>query len=235
MNNIKVITEEEFCFSEPDYKIHKNELQLSCSAAEDNHTDASLIQDICSRFKNKFNCLDLGCAGGGLILDLNKNEKTEICVGLDGSDGVYKHNSWNIEENRRVLKHANLVKNFHILNDESNIVKFDCVFCFEVIEHFREDQLDLFFKNVDRHLSDSGFFFGSIALFPDTRDSNGYHQDHPKYDSNLPQYELHKTVLESSEKWNEILSKYFIVDKYDFCVNLRNHHNSYYFKCLKKN
>ena len=233
MKDIAILSEEEFCFSEPDYTIHENNLQLSCSAAEDNHTDSSLIQDICSRFA-KLNCLDLGCAGGALILDLNKQTNTDICIGLDGSNGVYRHASWKDKKNHEVLRHANLVKKFEIKKN-GNLVKFDAISCFEVIEHFERDQLDVFFKNVSNHLKDDGFFFGSIALFPDTRDSNGYHQDHPRYNPKLKQYKLHKTVLNNSEEWDKILEKYFKVVEYDFSVKLRNHKNSYYFKCLKKN
>lgn len=234
MSNINVITQEEFCFSEPDYKIHKNNLKLNCSAAEDNHSDLRLVDEVCSSFENPINCLDLGCAGGALILDFDKDPRTNICIGLDGSDGVYRHNAWNIEENKEVLRHANLVKDFTIL-DDLELIKFDVISCFEVIEHFDIFQLDTFFNNVDRHLNESGFFFGSIALFPDTRDSNGYHQSHPLYNPNLPQYKLHKTVFSDRSEWDNILEKYFTVIDYDFSIRLRNHHNSYYFKCQKKN
>jgi cyclopropane fatty-acyl-phospholipid synthase-like methyltransferase len=233
MDDIQILSEEIFCFSEPDYKIHKNILKLNCSAAEDNHSDLNLVKEICSKFDRKINCLDLGCAGGALILDLNEYKATDICIGLDGSDGVYKHNSWNIEKNKKVLRHTNLIKDFSVLN-KSSLVKFEVISCFEVIEHFDISQLDVFFKNVNKHLSEDGFFFGSIALFPDIRDSNGFHQKHPSYNKSLEQYILHKTVLDSKEEWNKILKNYFVVSEYDFSIKLRNHSNSYYFKCLKK-
>lgn len=234
MNNIKIISKESFCKSEPDYKIQELNLELNCSAGEDNHTDYFLVRDVCNRFKKKINCLDLGCAGGALVLDFNDQPETKICIGLDGSNGVYRHKSWNNQKNKNVLQHCNLVEKFFI-KDSDGIVIFDAISCFEVIEHFEIGQLDVFFKNVLNHLSDDGFFYGSIALFPDTRDSKGYHQDHPRYDKNLPQFKLHKTVLNNKEEWDNILEKYFKIVDYDFCVKMRNHSNSYYFKCLKKN
>ena len=234
MNNIDIVTEEDFCFSEPDYQIHKNNLKLRCSAAEDNHSDLNLVNEICSSFSHSINCLDLGCAGGALILDFDKDPRTDICIGLDGSDGVYSHKSWNVQENKKVLRHSNLVKEFSILKDSVQI-KFDVISCFEVIEHFEIDQLDVFFKNVDKHLSSGGFFFGSIALFPDIRDSNGFYDGHHLYNPNLPQYRLHKTVFDNKLEWDNILKEYFIIIDYDFSVRLRNHDKSYYFKCQKKN
>lgn len=234
---ITIKTEHEFCTGEPDFDIHEDNpnLLMNCSAGEDNHSDENLIEEIISRVSSdRVNCLDLGCAGGQLILDLNNHEKTDICVGLDGSAGVYKQNNWSIDSNKNVLKHANLTKTFSVLNNNEP-VKFDIITCWEVIEHFEEKDLDVFFSNVTQHLSENGLFFGSIALFPDTRDSNGFHQKHPSYNKNDPkQYQLHKTVFDSKDPWDKILSKHFKVLDYDFKVKLRNHHNSYYFMCKQK-
>lgn len=239
-SNIKVITNQKFCYNEPDFKIHTNDngqlrpLKMNCSAGEDNHTDSTLINEIL-KFKNfnRINVLDLGCAGGNFILDIAKENGSNICIGIDGSMGVYKHTNWNIESNKNILRHANLVNHFEILeNDE--LVKFDYVICYEVIEHFKEDQLDIFFTNVKNHLKNDGLFFGSIALFPDIRDINGFHQGHPNYDPHTKQFELHKTVYNSKDPWNEILKKYFNVIDYKWSIKMRNHHDSYYFMCEQK-
>lgn len=242
-----VQTSQPFCLDEPDFTLHGEvsekdpseirlkPLKMNCSAGEDNHTDSNLIEDSLSRFtKEKINCLDLGCAAGQLILDYSKRSETNVCIGLDGSCGVYKQQNWLIAENKEVLRHANLVENFSILDETNNKIKFDIITCWEVIEHFREEDLHTFFQNVANHLSDDGVFFGSIALFPDVRDVNGYHQDCPDYDPNSEQFLLHKTVFESRDPWDEILEKYFKVEEYDFNVKLRNHNDSYYFKVKPK-
>jgi SAM-dependent methyltransferase len=248
MREIVVKTESKFAYDEPDYKIHLSNyendenfelryFELNCSAGEDNSTDIDLIEEAISRFSldesEKINWLDLGCGGGEFILDIKNNPKTDICIGLDGSCGVYKQKNWQNEKNKNVLKHADLTKEFFVQDNEKTI-KFDIITCSEVIEHFSEDQLDTFFVNVYNHLSENGIFFGSIALFPDTRDINGYYEGHPKFDPNSELFVLHKTVYETREPWDKIMKKYFDILEYDFSIRMRNHHNSYYFMCSKK-
>jgi cyclopropane fatty-acyl-phospholipid synthase-like methyltransferase len=248
MREIVVKTESKFAYDEPDYKIHldnyesddKFELryfEVNCSAGEDNSSSIDLIEDVISRFSldesEKINWLDLGCGGGELILDVNKRKDTDICIGLDGSCGVYKQKNWQNEKNKKVLNHADLTKEFFVQVDGKTL-EFDVISCSEVIEHFSEDQLDTFFTNVFNHLSDKGIFYGSIALFPDTRDINGYYEGHPKFDPNSELFVLHKTVYETKEPWDKIMEKYFNILEYDFDIKMRNHHNSYYFMCSKK-
>jgi cyclopropane fatty-acyl-phospholipid synthase-like methyltransferase len=248
--NVIVKTDYPFCLDEPDFtlqgeaivsadsselKLKLKTLKMNCSAGEDDHTDKNLISESLSLFeKEKVNCLDLGCAGGQLILDYSQRPETDVCVGLDGSCGVYRHYNWSVEENRKILHHANLVEKFLIYNKDSTPLKFDIITCWEVIEHFNEDHLNAFFQNVTNHLANGGIFFGSIALFPDIRDINGYHQKCPEYNPHSEQFVLHKTVFDSRAPWDKILSKYFKVEEYDFYVRLRNHNNSYYFKARSK-
>lgn len=249
MSEVIIKTKNKFAYDEPDYKIHLESyesddkftlktLELNCSAGEDNSTDSLLIDEAISRFNleddEKINWLDLGCGGGAFILDANKSPKTNICIGLDGSCGVYKQTNWNIESNKKVLNHADLTKEFFIQDKDGNEIKFDVITSWEVIEHFNESQLDQFFENVYNHLDDDGVFFGSIALFPDTRDENGYHQDHPKFNPNGKLYVLHKTVYETRGPWDTIMSKYFNIYDYNFRIRMRNHSNSYYFMCTKR-
>lgn len=246
MKNVIVKTDFEFALDEPDFQIHFDEydsdgnfkfkeLQLNCSAGEDNSTDINLINEVIeSTKKETVNWLDLGTGGGQLILDVNNHPKTDICIGLDGSCGVFKQENWKVESNRTVLRNADLTKEFFIeLNEE--LLKFDVISSSEVIEHFEESQLDQFFQNVYNHLVDDGVFFGSIALFPDTRDENGFYESHPGYNPNSSvKYVLHKTVYESRVPWDAILTKYFNILDYDFSIRMRNHNDSYYFKCTKK-
>lgn len=239
-SHITVVTEEAFCTDEPDFKIHVDEfgkiknLVVNCSAGEDNHTDANLIAEMLAK-KDNANILDLGCAGGSLILDLARNPSTNICIGIDGSPGVYKQATWHIPENQQVFRFANLVKPFTVIDNKTNDnVKFDYITCYEVIEHFREDQLPIFFNNVKNHLKEDGVFFGSIALFPDTRDERGFHSFQEGYDPNLPQFVLHKTVFETKEPWDTIMSEFFDIVEYEWNVKMRNHSNSYYFECKLK-
>lgn len=246
-SNITIVTSQEFCVDEPDYQIHVNEqgefreLKQNCSAGEDNHTDQTLINEMLARkLFDDVSVLDLGCAGAGLILDLARHPSTNICIGIDGSPGVFRHPNWHVQENRQVLRFANLVERFEVqefdINQELSPqkIKFDYITCYEVIEHFKEDQLDTFFTNVKNHLKDDGIFFGSIALFSDIRDENGWCPHQPQYNPNSRQYELHKTVFETREPWDDILDKYFNVIDHPWSIKMRNHSNSYYFACEQK-
>ena len=250
---ITIKTDYEFCFDQPDYQIHVADihnnhndntqvilksLKLNCSAGQDNHSDQAFVQESVEKLqKDKVNCLDLGCAGGQLILDYNKSPSTNICVGIDGSCGVYKQQNWKDDENKKILKHADLTKPFSVLKDKQE-VKFDIISCWEVIEHFEQRELDVFFTNVSNHLAKNGLFFGSIALFEDTRDSDGFYQKptkslpaHPQYNPTDAQFKLHKTVFDNPEEWDKILVNYFQVLNYDFKIKPRNDSNSYYFMC----
>lgn len=249
MRQIKIKTDSKFAYDEPDYQLHLEQyendenfslrsLEMNCSAGEDNSTDVNLIREIIDRFNlyndEKINWLDLGCGGGSLILDVNSMSESDICIGLDGSCGVYKQPNWNVDENKKILRNADIAKEFFILDETDNKIVFDVISCSEVIEHFHEHQLDQFFKNVYNHLDPNGLFYGSIALFPDIRDERGYHQNHPNFDPNGKLYYLHKTVYETREPWDNIMSKYFDIHEYNLSIRMRNHHNSYYFMCTKK-
>lgn len=226
---------------ENNFELHK--LENETGAGCDFFTDISLIREVISRFEletdEKLNWLDLGCAGGHLILDVNEQEETNICIGLDGSVGVYKQESWSSGDNKDVLKNADLSKEYSIEYEDGERVLFDVVSSHELIEHFNEPELDVFFTTVDNHLSENGVFFGSIALEPDIKDENGYHPGHPQFNPNGKVYQLHK-ILWSRGKWEKYLSKYFNVIDYDFNSMFRDDGTgyvasySYFFACTKK-
>ena len=50
-------------------------------------------------------------------------------------------------------------------------------------------------------------FIGSIAMFPDTRDTNGFYEGHPQHDPTTEQFILHQTVM-NREEWREALKDY---------------------------
>lgn len=221
---IKIITESEFATESPDYQSQLlPNLKMSFSAAEDNSTDQYFIDKVFEYIANRknismpdlsINCLDLGCGGGQLILDLNSRHQTKICVGLDGVSGMLGRENW--KSTSGILYNADLSKPFQVSNDDENL-KFDLITSWEVIEHIRPSDLLTFFNNVVNHLSDDGIFLCSIAMFPDTRDENGYHQDCREYNPNTKQYVLHQSVF-NKEEWMDIL-KDFNVSEYPLKSN----------------
>ena len=255
MKNILVKTDHKFALHAEDCLIHMDEfvnendfnlhyLENETGAGCDFFTDIPLIREIIDRFNlsedEKINWMDLGCAGGHFILDANEQPETDICIGLDGSVGVYKQESWSSGNNLEVLKNADLSKEFFIEDENENQVTFDVITSWELIEHFNdENELDVFFSNVNNHLSTNGVFCGSIALEPDIKDENGYHPGHPQFNPNGKVYQLHK-ILWSREKWQKYLSKYFNVIEYDFDSMFRDDGTgyvgiySYFFACTKR-
>ena len=250
MTEVILKTEHKFAIDAPDCTIHMESyedaenfevrnLSFEVGAGGDFNTDIGFINEIIERFpiegEEKLNWLDLGCAGGKLILDANSHKDTDICIGLDGSVGVYKQKSWNDEDNKTVLRNCDIAKEFSIQNKDNKNIKFDIVSCWEVLEHFYENQLDQFFTNVYEHLSDEGVFVGSIAFFPDTRDENGLGPGHPQFNPDSKMYELHK-IIKPREWWDNYMDKWFNILEFDFEYKFRNADPrlNYYFMATKK-
>lgn len=250
MTNVIVKTDYKFALHAPDCTLHlenfedeenftpkklKNESGAGC----DFFTDVKFIEEVIGRFPlengEKLNWLDLGCAGGKLILDISKNKKTDICIGLDGSVGVYKQKSWSSGKNKNVLRNADLSKEFFIEYETGERVIFDVITAWELVEHFYENELETFFTNVYNHLSDEGVFIGSAANYPDVRDENGYSPSDPLFDKNGKHYDLHK-IFWDRNTWNRFLSKWFVIQEFDFENKFRNMHEglTYYFIVTKK-
>ena len=251
MIDVVVKTEYKFALHAPDCTLHlenfddeqnftpkklKNEVGAGC----DFFTDINFIEEVIDRFplegNEKINWLDLGCAGGKLILDVTKNKKTNICIGLDGSVGVFKQESWSSGNNKDILKNADLSKEFFIENAFNNEkITFDVITAWELLEHFYENELEIFFNNVYEHLSDDGVFIGSAANYPDIRDENGYCPSDSFFNKNGKLYDLHK-IFWNRNAWNEYLSKWFDVQTFDFHNKFRDMHEglTYYFMATKK-
>jgi cyclopropane fatty-acyl-phospholipid synthase-like methyltransferase len=250
MNDILVKTEHKFALHAPDCTLHMEsfsddqnfspkKLQNEVGAGGDFFTDLKFIDEVIDRFPlesgEKINWLDLGCAGGKLILDISNHEKTDICIGLDGSVGVYKQESWSSGKNKDVLKNADLSKEFFIEKSNGDKVIFDVITAWELVEHFYENELEVFFTNVYNHLSDDGVFIGSAANYPDVRDENGYSPCDSEFNENGKLYDLHKIFWDRNQ-WDKFLSKWFNIQYFDFENKFRdmNEGLTYYFMATKR-
>jgi SAM-dependent methyltransferase len=108
--------------------------------------------------------LELGCAGGGLVLDflIAGHE----AIGIEGSDysSIWRRAEWaNIPDH---LFTADITKPF-TLTANGMQQKFDLITAWEVLEHIRDEDLDGLFSNIRQSLSPKGLFCGSVAMFED--------------------------------------------------------------------
>jgi SAM-dependent methyltransferase len=159
-------------------------------AAHDNTRLPRLVAACERRFQRPLTFLDLGCSGGGLVLDFVL--RGHRAFGIEGSD----HPLRALRAEWRVLHHSlmtgDITKPFY-LNEKnsSEPVLCDVISMWEVLEHIATEDLPQLFSNIRRHLKKDGIFIGSVAHVPD---------DHP----NGAKY--HRTV-QPAEWWTSRFSQ----------------------------
>lgn len=129
----------------------------------DSNTNHAFIHEIVSHFnKSQLKILDIGCAGGQLIVD--HHNRGDIAVGIEGSSNVLhgagQHNWRDYKD--KILFLCDASRPYEILlNDQK--MEFDFIQCWEVLEHIPTERLHLYLTNVKNHLSKDGLFCGSIS------------------------------------------------------------------------
>ena len=184
--------------------------------------DESYIEEVESYFAGrKINVMDIGCAGGQLIVDFHK--RGHLAIGLEGSDYNIKHSQFNWPVyHQKVLWTADLTKPLKIMDSQDDRILFDIISAWEVVEHIRPGELDIFFDNVLDQLKPDGIFVSSVNMGPDVRrDVNG----------NL--VILHQSVF-PEDYWKKVILKDRNVDFYPFNNKVRNCTNSFYMTMRKK-
>jgi len=124
----------------------------------------------------KFRLLDLGCAGGGLVRSFLQ-EGVEA-IGIEGSDHPRRMGlgEWN-----RCPLHlftCDITEPFQLEFSSNEIVHFDVITAWEVLEHIPEERLPGLISNLVRHLRPGGYFIASVDQTPDMDPLTGavYHQ-----------------------------------------------------------
>lgn len=119
--------------------------------------------------------LDLGCSGGGLVLD--GILKGHFAMGLEGSDYSKKTQRAEWRLLKDYLFTCDITKPFQI-RDAGNgeQIVFDVISAWEVLEHIREEDLPALLNNISLHLSDSGYFVGTMSQAEDQVNGVSYHQ-----------------------------------------------------------
>ncbi len=115
--------------------------------------------------------LDLGCSGGGMVLEAAL--RGHISFGLEGSDSSKKEQraEWRLLGDR--LQTCDITKEFFLRKQDNVIQLFDIITAWEVLEHISESDLPQLFENIRRHLAPDGYFVGSIANWDDIDPDSG--------------------------------------------------------------
>jgi Methyltransferase domain len=132
---------------------------------------------------------DLGCSGGGLILDFLL--RGHHAVGIEGSDVSLRSGraEWKLLSNTHLFT-ADATKPFQIeicadlLKNQDDFEPFsaDVISAWEFMEHIREEDLPEVFQNVKNHLKINGYFIGSICLVEGVQNGVTYHQTVKPYE-----------------------------------------------------
>jgi 2-polyprenyl-3-methyl-5-hydroxy-6-metoxy-1,4-benzoquinol methylase len=110
--------------------------------------------------------LDLGCAGGGLVRSLI--DDGHLAVGLEGSDYPLENQTGEWATIPHHLFTCDVTKPFTLTRTGTDeVLEFDAITAWEVMEHIPEAGLDGMLDNVRRHLAPDGWVLLSIATVPD--------------------------------------------------------------------
>lgn len=130
--------------------------------ANDNTHCLRFVKSIENLFQRPVSVLDLGCAGGGLVLDFLR--RGHFAIGLEGSDFALRNQrgEWPfIPDN---LLTCDVTQEFELRNG-SQICEFDLITAWELLEHIPRASLPGLFRNIREHLAHDGLFTASVATF----------------------------------------------------------------------
>lgn len=204
-----VITEHEFATKSFDYLYPHGSRQ-------DNNTNPFFINEVLSYFNRNINVLDVGCAGGQMVIDFANRGCTAI--GVDGSDYMLKRGlfNWGIYYKKHLFN-CDISKPFYIIETTTKTkLHFDLITAWEVPEHLKLYELCTFFDNIRNNLKPDGLFVCSINF---SVTNNPFH----------PGVNMHRTMFKE-DFWREnIIPDYFEVVEYPFKNAVRGFNDPYSF------
>lgn len=121
--------------------------------------------------KSQLRFADLGCSGGGIVLDAVL--RGHIAIGLEGSDYSLKHQraEWRLLKN--CLFTCDIGKPFDILDQDGNPAQFDIVSAWEVFEHIPQDGVPQLMRNIEKMLAPGGYLVGTVSQTDDHEPESG--------------------------------------------------------------
>lgn len=116
----------------------------------------------CERlFGPKLSFMDLGCAGGGLVLDFVL--RGHDALGLEGSDYslLRQRAEWRTLPHR--LMTCDITSPFKVWRVNGAEMRFDVISAWDVLEHIPERVLPVMLENARKHLTARGIFTGTVS------------------------------------------------------------------------
>lgn len=155
--------------------IDTDDHQKPWGAAHDNTRSPRFVAACERRFNRPLTFMDLGCSGGGLVLDFTL--RGHRAFGIEGSDHPLRAQraEWRVLD--QSLFTADITKSFRLSErEEQQTIKCDVITMWEVLEHIGDPDLPQLLGNIQAHLKPDGIFVGSIALVPDDHNDASYHR-----------------------------------------------------------
>ncbi len=114
---------------------------------------------------------DLGCAGGGIVLDALL--RGHQAIGLEGSDYSLKHQraEWRLLENN--LFTCDIAKPYSVLYADGSPAYFDIVSAWEVFEHIPQEDVPQLAENIANMMAPGGYFIGTVSQVEDYEPESG--------------------------------------------------------------
>ena len=167
--NIKLVCDSKIAFDSPDY-LHPHGTKHDNSK---NPRFNKKLYKLYSKVIPPLKILDLGSAGGGFV----KSCIDDGCfaIGLEGSDYSKRLKRAEWRTIPKYLFTCDISKNFSIFS-KKEILKFEVITAWEVLEHISEDRIDILIKNIKKHLSDQGLFIASVSNNSDSPNGVEMHQ-----------------------------------------------------------
>lgn len=126
--------------------------------------------------KRHIRVLDLGCSGGGFVRSCI--EDGHFAIGLEGSDWSKKMKRAEWATIPDFLFTCDITRNFEIMlewDERRELLEFDVVTSWDVMEHIHEERLPDVAGNVSRHLAPDGLWISSIDPYEDIVDEVNLH------------------------------------------------------------
>jgi 2-polyprenyl-3-methyl-5-hydroxy-6-metoxy-1,4-benzoquinol methylase len=149
--------------------------QVPWGTAQDNSTNLRFNARLLPLLPvERMSLLDLGCSGGGQVRSFI--EQGVLAVGIEGSDYSCRRLRAEWLTIPEFLFTGDITRPFQVQCSSGDVFRFAVVTLWEVIEHIREADLAMLFRNIDAHLLPGGLVIMSVSPNSDVIEGTELHQ-----------------------------------------------------------